>query len=695
MLRLLAIFLLCFNVESFSQCNPVASLPFNGNTNDVSGNNNNGILGGTIPPVLTADRFGNPNSAYEFGGFYNPNWIQIPNSASLQLTNALSVSFWFKQCSFAGMDGNGNYSPNGYFILVSKAGDGIAAHPGYWCSSSVNTTNQLQVSFSNTNDSTQINVNYNDGSVFECFDTCEWIHCVVVAAGTSWQMYFNGQLSKQSTITQVDFSASNNEDLFIGRMYGGPAIWYPFNGIIDDLNIYNCALTQTDVDALYGNYTDPLAANNKIHLDSIVATTSCMTGGSLSVYPDNANLPCQFSIDGGALQNSNAFVNISPGTHQLKIVSSCTTLDTAVTIPNSYFIQNITAGICQGLTYQLPSGTFVNTPGVYSDTVQSTGCDTIFIIDLSVNPQYSTTITDSICPAGQYQLPDGTMVHQTGTFTSNLQTSSGCDSTIITILTARINLRDSIVPNAVFCYGYNDGRVRMFAPGAVQPVSFSVDSNSNASGIFSGFSPGTYSYSISDGSGCSVTGNFIITEPDEILIRLHPLDSTADAFETINVSARTNYPTTTYQWTPAINFLCDTCQQTTLFVDTDLMFTVTVTVKWNGATCVEDTTGFIHVNPVLFAPNAFTPNGDGLNETFKIVGRNFKNISSFHIRIFDRWGKMICNYDDPDISKFSWDGRYNGEPVQPGVYNYIYEYTAGFGTKETTKTKSGSIRLVK
>lgn len=114
------------------QCVPVASYPFNGNADDVSGNLNHGILGGeTNNPALTTDRYGVPNSAYEFGGYYNKNWIQVPNSPTLQFGNTMSFSLWFQQCSFAGMDGWGSYSPNGSFVMISKAGDGIAANPGF------------------------------------------------------------------------------------------------------------------------------------------------------------------------------------------------------------------------------------------------------------------------------------------------------------------------------------------------------------------------------------------------------------------------------------------------------------------------------------------------------------------------------------------------------------------------------------
>ena len=233
-----------------AQCPPVASYAFSGNADDESGNNNHGVLsGGSSDPIPTKDRFGNDNSAYEFGGFYNKNWIRIPNSSSLQFDKTLSISFWFKQCSFAGMDGNGGFSPNGYFITIAKAGDGISASPGLWFFTHTDVNNQLNLSFSNANGSAFTNLNFSEGDNFDCFDPCEWAHCVVVINDTLWQMHINGQLRKQVIIKSADFSVANTQDLLIGKMDNGD--WYPFNGIIDDIDIYNCALTSAEVENLF------------------------------------------------------------------------------------------------------------------------------------------------------------------------------------------------------------------------------------------------------------------------------------------------------------------------------------------------------------------------------------------------------------------------------------------------------------
>ena len=111
--------LIFFHNFAFSQCKPILSLHFSGNTQDQSGNNDHGMLNGVSNnPILTNDRYNNPKSAYQFGGYYNQNWILVPNSPSLALGKSVSLSLWFKQCSFAGMDGNGRFAQNGYFQLI-------------------------------------------------------------------------------------------------------------------------------------------------------------------------------------------------------------------------------------------------------------------------------------------------------------------------------------------------------------------------------------------------------------------------------------------------------------------------------------------------------------------------------------------------------------------------------------------------
>lgn len=67
---------------------------------------------------------------------------------------------------------------------------------------------------------------------------------------------------------------------------------------------------------------------------------------------------------------------------------------------------------------------------------------------------------------------------------------------------------------------------------------------------------------------------------------------------------------------------------------------------------------------VLTFPNAFSPNGDGINDFFK--PKTFESIVDFHATIYSRWGQKMYEWDD--VRGDGWDGKYNGKDVKQGVY---------------------------
>ncbi|HYG15955.1 MAG TPA: gliding motility-associated C-terminal domain-containing protein, partial [Bacteroidia bacterium] len=91
-------------------------------------------------------------------------------------------------------------------------------------------------------------------------------------------------------------------------------------------------------------------------------------------------------------------------------------------------------------------------------------------------------------------------------------------------------------------------------------------------------------------------------------------------------------------------------------------------------------------DPVIWVPNAFTPNGDGLNNKFLIVTGSIK---TFQIDIYNRWGEFLFTSNDVDVS---WDGTFKGEPCQEGVYIYKLRYT---GADNMIKVMAGNITLLR
>ncbi len=91
-------------------------------------------------------------------------------------------------------------------------------------------------------------------------------------------------------------------------------------------------------------------------------------------------------------------------------------------------------------------------------------------------------------------------------------------------------------------------------------------------------------------------------------------------------------------------------------------------------------------NGATFIPNAFTPNGDGINDDFAVT---ISNITSFHIQIFDRYGQKL--FESTDISN-RWNGTSGGKKLPQGTYYYLIS-TVGQGGKAATL--SGYVLLVR
>lgn len=88
----------------------------------------------------------------------------------------------------------------------------------------------------------------------------------------------------------------------------------------------------------------------------------------------------------------------------------------------------------------------------------------------------------------------------------------------------------------------------------------------------------------------------------------------------------------------------------------------------------------------LRIPNAFTPNGDGINDIWRV---SYRSLLSFSCTIFDRYGNQIYSFSDPTGG---WDGKYKGKDVKPGVYFYVIEAQGADGKKYK---KGGDINILK
>lgn len=207
----------------------VLNMPFSGNTQDVSGNNNHGTNGGA---TLTTDRKGNPNSAYSFNG--TSNFIEIADNATLR-PEKITISAWVKTSNINSMvlgktnfaDASGEmfsfgfaYEQNGFHWAIKQDANCL---PG----------NGWQICYS----APKLNDN-------------AWHHIIGTFDGVKMTLYADGKIV--GTKTNVVGNKINNcvgGKLTIGRWWQGQTLY--FGGIIDDIRIYNRALSETEIQQLY------------------------------------------------------------------------------------------------------------------------------------------------------------------------------------------------------------------------------------------------------------------------------------------------------------------------------------------------------------------------------------------------------------------------------------------------------------
>ena len=214
-----------------------AYYPFNGNANDASGNNNNPIFNNA---TITADRFGNPNSAYHFNGMYQ--YMRIANKPSLNFSNQISLSVWVRPTGFYYdichasqliSKGGGNYNPGNYALRFDDALYSL----GSGCNGSV--CDSVHQNFRGT------------GTVLKPYGgdfikKNQWYNVLYTNDGRTARLYVDCVL-KYEVIFPETFT--NDEDLFFGKSDDDI---FPFwlNGDLDDIRIYNRALNEKEILAL-------------------------------------------------------------------------------------------------------------------------------------------------------------------------------------------------------------------------------------------------------------------------------------------------------------------------------------------------------------------------------------------------------------------------------------------------------------
>ncbi|RLD20909.1 MAG: hypothetical protein DRI69_05300 [Bacteroidetes bacterium] len=193
-------------------------------------------------------------------------------------------------------------------------------------------------------------------------------------------------------------------------------------------------------------------------------------------------------------------------------------------------------------------------------------------------------------------------------------------------------------------------------------------------------SVGFYSIIVLDEGSCKDTTMLVITSPPPIELSILPDDAIVklgDSIQLLLTIDSTQGLVDSISWTHDVAGSLLSCYDCIMPYASNVLPTTYFVQVWDSAGCVALESIFVDVdnNRNVFIPNVFSPNQDGRNEDFKIfTGQGVLGIRS--ARVFNRWGELMVEIMNPELNPdgtFIWDGDFNGELMQPGVYVYMAE----------------------
>ena len=297
-----------------------------------------------------------------------------------------------------------------------------------------------------------------------------------------------------------------------------------------------------------------------------------------------------------------------------------------------------------------------------------------------------------------------TTANDPGTYTIQVtDTQSGCSATDEVEITQEGDL-PIIQANAIdiTCFGDDNGTIEIDGvTGGAPPYTYSLNGAPfSGQNTFENLTPGDYMIEVEDANGCRDFASFTIAEPDELTVSL-TVNLTNNLIllgDSVQLNANISGTFDSIQWTPSEAFEpCDPEADPdclTPWVQPLTVTTYEVSVQnENGCSDRSSVTVFVEKDLNVYIPSAFSPNGDGINDDFRIyTDDDVEKIESF--LVFDRWGEVVFEYYDfaPNEPAAGWDGTLRGKLMNQAVFAYFAKVEFKDGTTELFK---GDVTLTK
>jgi gliding motility-associated-like protein len=277
-----------------------------------------------------------------------------------------------------------------------------------------------------------------------------------------------------------------------------------------------------------------------------------------------------------------------------------------------------------------------------------------------------------------------------GTYDLIVTDAEGCTiSELDWVISEPVALTTVVTAIDETCYGVCDGSITIVSNTG---VSFSINGGTtfSANNIYTDLCTGTYEVVVEDPNGCSVTSTHVISGPDAVdaffIFGPQPANimNTTISFENLSIGA------VSYLWDFGFTLSSDENPIVDFPDDTAGTYNVCL-YAYNSANCPDSICFDVIIDEdfVVYVPNSFTPNGDGMNDEFFVKG-NDVDPEVFQFMIFNRWGELI--FETTDLNE-GWDGTEGGLDVPIGIY--IWKLKTEAKSQEKYFERIGQVNLIR
>ena len=284
-----------------------------------------------------------------------------------------------------------------------------------------------------------------------------------------------------------------------------------------------------------------------------------------------------------------------------------------------------------------------------------------------------------------------------GTYSVLVADAAGCSAeTTATLTEPEAMILENTVINPS-CFGDGDGSITLESiQGGTPPFEYSFDGEffQSVTGIpftLNNLFGGNYTLHIQDANDCKTELEVDIPNPPQLIVDLGE-DVEIRLGDSTALDAFVNFDVAGLVWTPTDD-LSDPQNLKTFaspYFTTEYRLEVS---DENGCTVTDAITVFVDRFLIAFSPTAFSPNGDGINDYFTLFGDSSVELIE-ELLIFDRWGNKLFVATEIPVNEESlgWDGKFQGKPMNVGVYVYyaVLRFVDG-----RTQVFKGDITLVK